>query len=63
MKIFKNKENNFEIIGSQEIGSNVYPPLADYYLTHRDKLRKKILSKYSSYVETILFESMKKILD
>jgi len=59
--IDKLKENNFEIIESQEIGSNVYPPLADYYFAHRDELRKKILSKYPSYVETILFESMKKM--
>ena len=43
------------------IGKNVYSPLAQYYLNHRDELREKILSRYSKYVEKILFESMKKM--
>ena len=54
-------KNNFEIIDSKNIGENVYPPLADYYLDNRNELRKKILTRYSKYVEKILFESMKKM--
>ncbi|MDB3956720.1 methyltransferase domain-containing protein [Candidatus Nitrosopelagicus sp.] len=54
-------KNGFEITQSSEIGKNVYSPLAEYYLNNRDELRKKILTKYSSYVEKILFESMKKM--
>ena len=54
-------ENNFEIIDSKNIGRNVYPPLADYYIENRNELREKILTRYSKYVEKILFESMKKM--
>jgi len=54
-------KNNFEIMDSKNIGENVYPPLADYYLKNRNELRKKILTRYSKYVEKILFESMKKM--
>ena len=34
-------KNNFEIIESQKIGKNVYPPFADYYLENRTELREK----------------------
>ena len=54
-------KNNFEIITSKNIGGNVYPPLADYYLENRNELREKILTRYPKYVEKILFESMKKM--
>ena len=54
-------KNNFEIIDSKNIGRNVYPPLADYYIENRNELREKILTRYSKYVEKILFESMKKM--
>ena len=54
-------KNGFEIIESNDIGKNVYSPLAEYYITNRSELRKKILSRYSKYVEKILFESMKKM--
>ena len=54
-------KNGFEVIESSDIGKNVYPPLAQYYVNNRDELRKKILSRYSKYVEKILFESMKKM--
>tara|TARA_Y100000590_G_scaffold87649_1_gene98307 strand:+ start:4684 stop:5523 length:840 start_codon:yes stop_codon:yes gene_type:complete len=55
------KQNNFSISELKQIGDNVYSPLADYYIENRKELRKKILSQYSSYVEKILFESMKKM--
>ena len=54
-------KNGFDVIESSDIGKNVYPPLAQYYINNRDELRKKILSRYSKYVEKILFESMKKM--
>ncbi|MDA1124205.1 MAG: methyltransferase domain-containing protein [Crenarchaeota archaeon] len=54
-------KNGFEIIESNDIGKNVYLPLAEYYLNNRSELQKKILSRYSKYVEKILFESMKKM--
>lgn len=54
-------KNGFEVIESSDIGKNVYPHLAQYYVNNRDELRKKILSRYSKYVEKILFESMKKM--
>ena len=54
-------KNGFEIIESSDIGKNIYSPLAEYYLNNRDELQKKILSRYSKYVEKILFESMKKM--
>ena len=54
-------KNGFEIIESKNIGQNVYAPLANYYLENRDKLKKRILTRYSKYVEKILFESMKKM--
>ena len=54
-------KNGFEIIESSDIGKNVYLPLAQYYVNNRDELRKKILSRYSKYIEKILFESMKKM--
>ena len=43
-------------------GKNVYLPLAEYYINNRSELQKNILSRYSKYVEKILFESMKKML-
>ncbi|MGI0018090.1 MAG: class I SAM-dependent methyltransferase [Nitrosotalea sp.] len=43
------------------IGSNVYLPLADYYVQNRQILRKEILKRYPSYVEKILFRSMLKM--
>ena len=54
-------KNGFEIIESKNIGQNVYAPLANYYLENRDKLKKRIVTRYSNYVEKILFESMKKM--
>jgi len=43
------------------IGSNVYLPLAEYYIQNRQFLRQEILKKYPSYVESILFKSMLKM--
>ncbi|MCV0392434.1 MAG: class I SAM-dependent methyltransferase [Nitrosopumilus sp.] len=51
----------FSILEEKLIGSSVYEPLTDYYVEHRKELKKLILKKYSSYVETILFKSLKKM--
>lgn len=51
----------FKIIEMQKIGSMVYEPLANYYIENRNSLKSKILSKYPSYVEKILFKSLVKM--
>ena len=51
----------FTISEEKLIGSNVYEPLANYYLENRAKLRTAILKNYPSYVETILFKSIQKM--
>ena len=53
--------NGFEIIREEMIGSNVYDPLADYYIDNREKIKKNILREYPQYVEKILFHSIKKM--
>lgn len=55
------KEQGFCINEFQKIGTNVYCPLADYYFENRVQLRPKILEKYPSYVEKILFKSLGKM--
>ena len=55
------KNSGLKIIETQIIGSNVYLPLADYYVKNREFLRKKIIQRYPSYVEKILFKSMLKM--
>jgi len=47
----------FSICDEKLIGSNVYDPLANYYLEHRTQLRKSILKNYPQYVENILFKN------
>ena len=53
--------HGFLISEEKLIGSNVYDPLADYYMKNRDELKMSILKNYSSYVEKILFKSMQKM--
>ena len=55
------QSNGFAVSEERLIGPSVYVPLADYYLEHRDALRKSILEKYPSYVEKILFRSIQKM--
>ena len=40
-------KNGFDIIESNNVGKNVYSPLAEYYINNRDDLRKKIITRYS----------------
>ena len=51
----------FKLIKKIEIGPNVFEPLANYYFKNRKKLQNKILTKYTSYVENILFKSLLKM--
>jgi len=51
----------FSISEERFIGSNVYEPLADYYLKHRSKLKESISSNYAPYVENILCKSIQKM--
>ncbi len=54
-------DNGFDILEEKNIGSKVYEPLANYYFENRNKIKSKILSKYPSYVEKILFKSLQKM--
>ena len=54
-------DSGLNIIETQLIGSKVYSPLADYYIKNHEFLRSKILKRYPSYVEKILFKSMLKM--
>ena len=51
----------FIITDEKLIGKNVYEPLANYYVEHRDELKKSILQKYPKYVEKILYTSILKM--
>ncbi|MDE1769548.1 MAG: class I SAM-dependent methyltransferase [Thaumarchaeota archaeon] len=55
------QNSGLKIIETRLIGSNVYLPLADYYIKNRESLRKEIIRRYPSYVEKILFKSMLKM--
>ncbi|MBI3623502.1 methyltransferase domain-containing protein [Candidatus Pacearchaeota archaeon] len=51
----------FHISEIQSIGPYVYDPLADYYMKNRKYLRERILKKYPSYLENILYKSLLKM--
>ena len=51
----------FRIIKKIGIGSDVFEPLADYYIKNRNRLRINILTQYPSYVENVLFKSLLKM--
>jgi len=53
--------NGFKIIEEILIGSNVYDPLADYYVKNRTLLSSKILQHYPGYMEKILYNSLLKM--
>ena len=57
----KLKSSGFSIISNLHIGDNVYSPLTEYYSKNRENLKKSIQSKYSSYVESILYKSLLKM--
>ncbi|MEK0381721.1 MAG: class I SAM-dependent methyltransferase [Nitrosopumilus sp.] len=55
------KQERFRNIDLQKIGSNVYEPLAKYYIENREYIKNKILQYYPTYVEKILFKSLNKM--
>ncbi len=59
--IISKTSKKFKIIEKIEIGSNVFEPLADYYIKNRNKLKNKILKEYPSYLEKMLFKSLLKM--
>jgi len=54
-------KEGFNINEIRLIGSDVYDPLADYYMKNRKYLRERILKKYPSYLENILYKSLLKM--
>ena len=52
------KTHGFEIKDIQYIGSNVYEPLASYYIKNREKLKNMIVREYPKFLETILYKSL-----
>ena len=53
--------NGFKISDEKLIGSNVYDPLADYYVENRSYLSANILKQYPAYMEKILYKSLLKM--
>ena len=51
----------FHISQVQSIGPYVYDPLANYYIKNRKYLRERVLEKYPSYLENILYKSLLKM--
>lgn len=51
----------FRISEEKLIGTDVYEPLADYYIENRIRLKESILKEYSPYLEKILFKSLQKM--
>jgi len=54
-------ENGFNISEVRHVGHQVYGPLTDYYVQNRQRMRQKVLEKYSSFVERILYRSLLKM--
>jgi cyclopropane fatty-acyl-phospholipid synthase-like methyltransferase len=57
------ENNGFSIKEIRLIGHLVYEPLVEYYVLHRSALREKILKKYPSFLENILYRSLLKMKD
>jgi SAM-dependent methyltransferase len=55
--------NGFRIADIRRVGHQVYEPLVDYYVLHRGVLRERILKKYPSFLENILYRSLLKMRD
>ena len=55
------KQEGFHISELRKVGSNVYEPLANYYLKNRASLKTRILREYPGYVEKILKKSLVKL--
>lgn len=55
------ESHGFNVLEKSFVGSDVYEPLANYYICHRESLRRLILKEYPEYVEFVLFQSIKKM--
>lgn len=55
------RQQGFEIISSEKVGSSVYEPLTEYYVKNRKHLKSKIAEQYPFYVERILYNSLQKM--
>ena len=59
--VIRSTSKKFKLIEKIEIGSDVFEPLANYYIKNRKRLKNKILTKYPAYVENVLFKSLLKM--
>lgn len=57
------EHGGFTVKDVRRIGHHVYEPLADYYLKNRQNLRVNILKEYSSFIEGVLYKSLRKMKD
>ncbi len=55
------KTQGFQIEEIKYIGSNVYAPLARYYVENRKELRSKIIKEYPKALESIIYKSLLKM--
>ncbi|MDQ4073620.1 MAG: class I SAM-dependent methyltransferase [Thermoproteota archaeon] len=55
------KTQGFQIEEIKYIGSNVYIPLARYYVENRKELRGKIIKEYPKVLESIIYKSLLKM--
>lgn len=57
------KLEGFRIIEQKKTGSNTYEPLTNYYIENRDSLKPKIIERYSSSTEKLLFKTLNTLKD
>jgi SAM-dependent methyltransferase len=55
------KNHGFNVTETKLIGSNVYKPLARYYIEHREDLKEKVKREHSGFLEKILYRSLLKM--
>jgi cyclopropane fatty-acyl-phospholipid synthase-like methyltransferase len=55
------KNEGLRIKEVRYVGSNIYEPLANYYINNRKKLKSMIMKEYPQFLETILYKSLLKL--
>lgn len=55
------ESNGFRIEEVAYIGSNVYQPLANYYIKNRNTLRRMVLNRYPNFIELVINWSISKM--
>ena len=53
--------SGFILVEIRYIGSNVYKPLADYYIDNRFKLKDRVIKEYSNLFEIVFYRSLLKM--